>query len=163
MTGKYNKRSFLYRPTTTAFSSSKQKPQCPSPHNSCTPSQPLIFVVSGRWQWHLRRNANDTASGPAARIARLLALLVAALAEVVGAGVHDDGAAEHALGPDELDELVADAALAVALAVRLEVAQVADVALAVLGRAVRLALGVDWVEETAMSAVLCSLRTGADG
>ena len=70
----------------------------------------------------LRRNANDTASRPAASIARLLALVVAALAEVVGAGVHDDGAAQHALGPDQLHHLVRDAAFAVALSVGLEVA-----------------------------------------
>ena len=93
----------------------------------------------------LCRDADDTARRTAARVARLLALLVAALAEVVGAGVDDDGAAEHALGADQLDELVGDAALGVALAVRLEVAQVADVALAVLGRAVGLGEGVDWV------------------
>ena len=60
----------------------------------------------------------------------------------------DNGAAEDALGADQLDELVRDGALGVALGVGLEVAQVADVALAVLGRAVRLAVRVDWVRIT---------------
>ena len=54
----------------------------------------------------LLSNPNDTTSGTRARIASLLALLVAALAEIVGAGVHDNGAAQHALRADQLDELV---------------------------------------------------------
>jgi len=60
--------------------------------------------------------------------------------------VHDDGAAQHALGADQLDELVRDGAFGVALGVGLEVAQVADVALAVGGGAVGLVVGVDWWE-----------------
>jgi hypothetical protein len=40
----------------------------------------------------LVRDANDTASRTRASVTRLLGLLVAALAEVVGAGVDDDGA-----------------------------------------------------------------------
>ena len=68
---------------------------------------------------------------------------MATLAEVVGASVNNDGAAEDALGTDQLDELVADRALGVALAVSLEVAQVTDVALLILGGTVGLAVGVD--------------------
>lgn len=68
---------------------------------------------------------------------------MAALAEVVGAGVHDDGPAEDALGPDQLDEFVGDGALGVALAVCLEVAEIADVADVVGGGAVLLGVGVD--------------------
>jgi hypothetical protein len=45
---------------------------------------------------------------------------------------------------NELDLGVLDAALGIALAVRLEVAEVADVAVAVAGRAVLFAEGVDW-------------------
>lgn len=56
----------------------------------------------------------------------------------------DDGAAENALGADQLDVLVGDGALGVALAVGLEVAQVTDVALAVGGSTVGLVVGVDW-------------------
>lgn len=89
-------------------------------------------------------NTDDTASGTSASVASLLALLVAALAEVVGAGVDNDGAAEDALGADQLDVLVGDSALGVALGVGLEVAQVADVALAVGGSTVGLVVGVDW-------------------
>ena len=67
-------------------------------------------------------NANDTASRTATCIARLLALLVATLAKIVGASVYDDGATEYALRADQLDELVANAALPIALTVGLEVA-----------------------------------------
>ena len=64
----------------------------------------------------------------------------------------DDGAAEDALGADQLDELVGDGALGVALGVGLEVAQVADVALAVGGGAVGLVVGVDCAERKKESA-----------
>lgn len=59
----------------------------------------------------------------------------------------NDGAAEDALRADQLDELVRDGALGVALGVGLEVAQVTDVALAVGGGAVGLVVGVDWRED----------------
>lgn len=91
----------------------------------------------------LLRNADDTASRTATSVASLLALLVATLAEVVSASVDDDGAAKHALRADQLDHLVADGALGVALAVGLEVAQVTDVALAVRRGAVGLLVRVD--------------------
>lgn len=68
-----------------------------------------------------------------------------ALPQIVRAAVHDDGAAEHALGPDELDLLVRDFALCVALLVRLEVSEVADVAFRVLGGAVGFGEGVDCI------------------
>lgn len=96
---------------------------------------------------NLLGDTNDTASRTSASIASLLALLVLALAKVVSAGVDDDGAAEHALRADQLDELVRDGALGVALGVGLEVAQVADVALAVGGGAVGLVVGVDCEEK----------------
>ena len=89
-------------------------------------------------------DANDTASGTSTSVAGLLALLVLTLAEIVGAGVDDNGAAEDALRADQLDELVRDRALGVALAVGFEVAQVADVALLVAGSSVGLVVGVDW-------------------
>jgi hypothetical protein len=110
---------------------------------------------------HSKKNSllgdtDNTASRTGARVASLLALLVLALTEVVGAGVHDDGAAQHALRADQLDELVRDAALGVALGVGLEVAQVADVALAVGGGAVGLVVGVDcgWEREGWVSLVM---------
>ena len=52
--------------------------------------------------------------------------------------------ANDALGPDELDELVCDRALGVALAVGLNVAKVTDVAVVVGRAAVGLAVRVDW-------------------
>jgi hypothetical protein len=70
---------------------------------------------------------------------------VATLAKVIGATVNNNGAAEDALRADQLDELVGDGALGVALAIRLEVAQVANVTLLVRGSTVGLVLGVDLV------------------
>jgi hypothetical protein len=88
-------------------------------------------------------DTDHTASRAATSVTSLLALLVLALAKVVGAGVDDDSAAENALGTDQLDELVRDAALGVALSVGLEVAKVTDVALAVGGSTVGLVVRVD--------------------
>lgn len=88
-------------------------------------------------------NANDTAGRTAASVASLLGLLVATLAEIVSAGVDDDGAANDALSTNELDQLVSDCASGVSLAVGLEVAQVTDVTVAVRGSTVFLAVGVD--------------------
>jgi hypothetical protein len=84
-----------------------------------------------------------TASRAGTSVTSLLALLVATLAEIIGTSVDNDGAAEDALGADQLDELVADGALGIALAVSLEVAQVTNVALLVLGGTVGLAVRVD--------------------
>lgn len=70
---------------------------------------------------------------------------MSALAEVVSSSVNDNGTADDALGANQLDQLVRGAALSIALAVGLEVAQVTDVALVVFGRAVRLVVGVDWM------------------
>jgi hypothetical protein len=95
---------------------------------------------------NLLGDTNDTASRTSASVASLLALLVLALAEIVGAGVDNNSATKNALRADQLDELVRDGALGVALGVGLEVAQVADVALAVGGGAVGLVVGVDCEE-----------------
>jgi hypothetical protein len=84
-----------------------------------------------------------TASRAGTSVTGLLALLVATLAEVVSAGVDNNGAAENTLRADQLDELVADGALGIALTVGLEVAQVTNVALLVLGGTVGLAVRVD--------------------
>jgi len=68
---------------------------------------------------------------------------VASLSEIVGASVDDNGAAENAVWTDQLDELVSDGALSVALTVGLEVAQVTNVTLGVGWSAVLLAVWVD--------------------
>jgi hypothetical protein len=68
---------------------------------------------------------------------------VSTLAKVVSASVHNNGAANNALGANQLDQLVGDAALSIALAVGLEVAQVTDVALVILGSTVGLVVGID--------------------
>lgn len=51
-------------------------------------------------------DTDDTASGTAAGVAGGERVLVAALAEVVGAGVDNDGAADDRVGADERDLLV---------------------------------------------------------
>lgn len=58
--------------------------------------------------------------------------------------MHNNSASKHALRANQLDEAVFLRALAVALAVGLEVSEVADVAVAVFWRAVFFAVGVDW-------------------
>lgn len=117
---------------------------------SCASSS--INLPCNLFRDRLLGDANDTASGAGTSVASLLALLVLTLAEIVGAGVDDNGAAEDALGADQLDELVRDGALGVALGVGLEVAQVADVALAVGGGAVGLVVGVDCGREVSVVA-----------
>lgn len=84
-----------------------------------------------------------TASGTGTSVAGLEGLLVVALAEVVGAAVDNDGAADDGLGADQLDVGVSDGALGVAVGVGLDVAEVTDVAVGVLGSAVSLVVGVD--------------------
>lgn len=113
-------------------------------HHHFVPHSSSQYAPSHPVPSHLLSNPNDPARRTPARVARSLALLVPAFAQVVGAAVHDDGAAEDAFGPDELDLLVRDGPLGVALGVRLEVAQVADVAFGVGGGAVRFGEGVDW-------------------
>jgi len=92
---------------------------------------------------HLGGDTNDTASRSSAGIASLLGLLVAASAEIVSAGVDDDGAPDDAVLANQLDLRVTNAPLSVPLRVGLEVAQVSNVADMIRGGAVRL---LEWVE-----------------
>lgn len=62
--------------------------------------------------------------------------------------MHDNGAAENALGADQLDKLVRDRALGVTLAVSLEVAKVTDVTLRVRRGSVGLAVRVDYANQS---------------
>src|SRR4051812_24645839 len=84
----------------------------------------------------LRRDANDPAGRSRSGVASLQALLAVAPAQVVGTGVDDNGAANDTLWPDELHEPVLDGALGVSLAVRLDIAEIADVADLVVRRTV---------------------------
>jgi len=89
----------------------------------------------------LGRNTNDTTGRASASVAGLLGLGVVRLAEVVSAGVNDNGAlqdvvslhlgergregqayADDAVLADEFNQLICHAALGVALAICLEVA-----------------------------------------
>lgn len=65
------------------------------------------------------------------------------LSQIVGASMDDDGTSDDALWTDQLDVLVSDGALAVALAVGLEVAEVTNVTLSVGGSAMLFAVWVD--------------------
>lgn len=108
-------------------------------------------------------DTNHTASRTTARIARRLALLVSALAQIVRAAVHDDRSAQDALRPDQLDLLVRDGALGVPLAVGLEVAEVADVAFAVGWGAVGFGEGVDWEKGRLRQRGVYGVRRGRRG
>jgi hypothetical protein len=76
----------------------------------------------------LIRDPNNATSGPPPGITRDETLLMAALPQIIRASMHDDGASQHGVFADQLDVLVGDGSLAVALPVGVEVAQVADVA-----------------------------------
>lgn len=91
-------------------------------------------------------NANDTTSRTTPSISSLLAVLMASLAKIISPSMNHNRTPKHALRADQLDQLVTDRALRIALAVGLEVPEVSDVALAVGGRAVGLVVGVDWAE-----------------
>ena len=68
--------------------------------------------------------------------------------------MHDNGAPKHALRSYQLDKLVGRGTLAIALAICLEVAQIADVAVAVLWCTVLLVVWVDWgLEESARNLI----------
>jgi len=70
----------------------------------------------------LSGDTNDTASRSGTGIASLLGLLVSSLAKIISSRVNDDGTANNALGANQFDELVGGRALAIALAISLEVA-----------------------------------------
>ena len=109
---------------------------------------------------HLVGDANNTASGTSASVTSLLRLLVSALAEVISSSVDDNGTANDALGADQLDQLVCDTSLRIALTISLEVAQVTDVALLVLGGTVCLVVGVE--VGTGGCAAVCVVAKGVD-
>ena len=130
-------------------------------HHSTIRTQASVLGSAAFGREYLVRNTDDTASRTGTSVTSLLGLLVSALAEVVGAGVDDDGAllqvsivlrhrraaeetyANDALGADKLDQLVLNASLSVTLGVGLEVTKVTNVALLVAGGTVGLVLGVD--------------------
>lgn len=116
-------------------------------HGARDASNPFFFLL---------RDPDDSAGGTPACIARGLALFMSALAEVVGAAMHDDGAAEHALGPNQLDLAVGNGTLAVPLSVGLEVAQIANMTVFVGGGTVLLPKGVDW-QSICVSRQFCRL------
>ena len=85
---------------------------------------------------------------------------MSALAEVISSSVDDNGTANDALGADQLDQLVCDTSLRIALTISLEVAQVTDVALLVLGGTVCLVVGVE--VGTGGCAAVCVVAKGVD-
>lgn len=120
------------------------------PHRFVTPIATLSHTYVSPSFLHLFspfhalcRNANDAASRTSARISCLLALLISTLSEIIGASVHNNCTSQHALRADQLDQLVSDGALGVALAVSLEVAEITDMAVGVGGGAVLFGVWVD--------------------
>lgn len=67
------------------------------------------------------------------------------LAQIIGTGMHDESPTKHAFRSDQLDELIGNGALGIALAVCFVVAEIADVADVVGGGAVFFGEGVDWI------------------
>lgn len=109
---------------------------------------------------YLLSNTNDPASRTTARVARSLALLMTALAQIISASMHDDRSAQYAFRPNQLDLLVRDGTLGVALAICFEVAEVANVAFTVGGGAVGFGERVDWEKRTMVSAKPSSINRG---
>ena len=121
-----------------------------------------------------------TTSRTRASVSSLLGLLIATLAKVVGAGMHDDSPLKRAsqyaavreamrgreayandtLGADELYKLVRDCALAVALSIGLEVSQITDVAFGISLVSVGLAVGVK--VRAGRGAAVCVVAIGMD-
>lgn len=92
---------------------------------------------------NLCSDANHTAGWTSASIARLLALGVTTLSQIVGASMDDDGSSDDAFWANQFDEAVFDGAFAIALSIRLEVAEISDVTLSVGGGAMLFAVWVD--------------------
>lgn len=65
------------------------------------------------------------------------------LTKIISARMANNSPTEHTLRPNQLDQLVCNRALRIALTVSLDVAQVADMALVVVGSTVGLLVGVD--------------------
>lgn len=91
----------------------------------------------------LGRDTNDTASGSRTSVTGLEGLLVVTLAEIVSAGVDNDGAANDAVGANQLDKVVGDGALGIALSISLDVAEVTNVTGLIRGSTVGLVEGVE--------------------
>lgn len=109
---------------------------------------PAAHMVVMRISVNLFCNADNAASWTATSIASFLALCVATLAKVISAAVHDNGAPQNTRWTDQLYQRVFNRALCIALAISLEVSQVTDVTLAVLGSTMLLVEWVDWDENT---------------
>lgn len=71
---------------------------------SSTDREQILLI--NRRESDLGGDTDDTAGGTAAGVAGGERVLVTALAEVVGAGVDNDGAADNRVGADERDLLV---------------------------------------------------------
>lgn len=88
-------------------------------------------------------DSDDTASRSGTSVTSLKGLLVIALAEVVGAGVDNDGSADDAMGANQLDKGVGDRALGISLAIGLQVSEVSNVTSLVRGSTMGLVVRVE--------------------
>lgn len=92
---------------------------------------------------NLRHNANHTASDAGACIAGRGAQLVAANAQVVHIGVHDQSAAHNVVGAGQLDLLVGDGNLGHTVRTGFNITKVASMAHSGRWTAVRLTRGIE--------------------
>jgi len=89
-------------------------------------------------QLFLVGNTNDTTSRTSTSVASLLGFLVSSSAEVISAGMDNNGAPQYALSADQLDQFVLEGTNGIALGISWNVTEIADVALAIARSPVRL-------------------------
>lgn len=91
--------------------------------------QDISGESSTRYCTTLLSQTNDTAGVSTTGVASLGRLVVAALSEVVGAGVDDDGSTDDGLGSDQLEVSIGDGAFGDTVGVSLDVAEITCVSL----------------------------------
>ena len=105
-------------------------------------------------------DSDDTASRSGTSVTSLEGLLVITLAEIVGAGVDNDGSTDDAVRANQLDKRVGDRALSISLAIGLQVSEVSNVTGLVRGSTVGLVVRVE--VRTSGSASVGVITEGVD-
>lgn len=135
-----NKLQFYHFTTFPAYT----KKRLPFLERSQRPHIPFLKVPKcNSLGFDLRANADHTAANASASIAGGRAQLVAAHAQIVDIGVHDQRAAHDVVRTAQLNLVVGQLHLANAIGARFDVAQIADMTRRRLRSAVRLALRIE--------------------